>query len=189
MLTVRVFVVAVIFVLMFVGVVRADGLAFSVYADQACTVAVSSVDWGSLAPGQTVTKDVYVRNEGSGSFSSFSASISGVSPSAAADWLQLSVAAAPGVLPLGPGEVAELTLTLTVSRSAEACGFSFNIVLTGFAADVSGSTGGGGGGSVSHTLSGPSKAPAAGDSLNVNGFFLVAAVAIGAFLLLGKKKR
>ena len=44
------------------GYVKAIGV--QVYFDEACTNEVNSIDWGYLSPGQTSTKTVYVRNNG-----------------------------------------------------------------------------------------------------------------------------
>ena len=44
------------------GYVKAIGV--EVYFDEACTNEVNSIDWGYLSPGQTSTKTVYVRNNG-----------------------------------------------------------------------------------------------------------------------------
>jgi hypothetical protein len=115
-----------------------------------------------------------------------------VVPAGASNYLHLSLAVAPGVLPLGSGGVVRVSLVLSVAGNASAGGFGFSIVLTGFgAADSGGSSGGGGGGgggSVSQTLPSATKAPAAENSVNFNAVFLVAAVAAGAFLLMGKKR-
>jgi len=39
--------------------------SLGVYSDQACTVEVSAIDFGSFAPGENVTRTLFVRNEGS----------------------------------------------------------------------------------------------------------------------------
>ncbi len=38
--------------------------ALAVYSDAACTVPVSSVDFGTFAPGETVNRTIFLRNEG-----------------------------------------------------------------------------------------------------------------------------
>ncbi len=43
-----------------VGTVRSIGVG--VYWDNECTDTVSSIDWGTLEPGQTVNKTVYIKN-------------------------------------------------------------------------------------------------------------------------------
>jgi len=37
-----------------------------VYSDSACTVPITTIDWGAISPGSTVTRTVYVKNTGSG---------------------------------------------------------------------------------------------------------------------------
>jgi len=44
------------------GYVKAIGV--QVYFDEACTNEANSIDWGYLLPGETNTKTVYVRNNG-----------------------------------------------------------------------------------------------------------------------------
>jgi len=38
--------------------------ALAVYSDAACTVPVTSIDFGSFGPGETVNRTIYLRNEG-----------------------------------------------------------------------------------------------------------------------------
>ena len=38
--------------------------AMHLYRDRECTAPMTAIDWGTLYPGSTVTRTVYVRNEG-----------------------------------------------------------------------------------------------------------------------------
>ena len=40
------------------------GINVGLYADQACTTPVESIQWGLLEPGATANQTVYIRNEG-----------------------------------------------------------------------------------------------------------------------------
>src|SRR3972149_1525941 len=37
-----------------------------VYSDSACNVPLTTIDWGSISPGGTVTRTIYVKNMGNG---------------------------------------------------------------------------------------------------------------------------
>lgn len=41
-----------------------NSLSLGIYSDSACTTSVSSIAWGSLSPGGTITRTVYVKNLG-----------------------------------------------------------------------------------------------------------------------------
>lgn len=100
-----------------------------VYSNSACTTAASSIDWGTINPGGSVTRTVYVKNTGSTTLT-LALSISDWTPSTAngpitVSWNQAGTT-------LAPGQVATATLTLQVSSSISGItSFSNNIVITG----------------------------------------------------------
>ena len=102
-------------------------IEIDVYGDEGCTVVLSSVDWGSVEAGGSVSRVVYVKNSGDGGVV-LSLVTENWSPSAAADYLALSWDYDGGVL--GPGGVVGVTLTLDVDSSVSGVdGFGFDIVV------------------------------------------------------------
>lgn len=61
----------------------------AVYSDAACTVPVTSVDFGTFAPGDTVNKTIYLRNEG-GINGTYGLSTANWNPAVASSYLSLS---------------------------------------------------------------------------------------------------
>ena len=103
--------------------------AMGVYWDAGCTSVVSSVDWGLLEPGSTKNVTVFVRNEGK-SVVTLSLNATDWNPSSAADYMTLSWDYVGQQL--GPGEVIQVMLTLSISSSIKGItNFSFDIVITG----------------------------------------------------------
>ena len=100
-----------------------------VFWDLACTQVVSSIDWGTPEPGDSVDRTVYVKNTGSAPMN-VSLSASGWVPAGAGSYLTMSwdregaeVAA---------DEVVQALLTLDVSGSITGItDFSFDIVIEG----------------------------------------------------------
>ena len=100
-----------------------------VFWDLACTQVVSSIDWGTPEPGDSVNRTVYVKNSGSAPMN-VSLSASGWVPVEAGNYLTMSwdregaeVAA---------DEVVQALLTLDVSGSITGItDFSFDIVIEG----------------------------------------------------------
>ena len=100
-----------------------------VYTDIGCTQTCTSIDWGALAPSNTATRTVYVKNTGTVPVT-LSMAPSGWAPSNANTYLTLSWNQAGNVLNSGASVAA--TLTLTASSSAgNITSFGFNIVVTG----------------------------------------------------------
>jgi hypothetical protein len=110
-----------------IGTVTA--LNVGVYSDSACTQNCTSIDWGTLAPGNSTTKTVYIKNTGSVPATLSMATTNWV-PSNANTYLTLTWNRANYVLNAGTSVSA--TLTLTASSSAGAITtFSVSIVITG----------------------------------------------------------
>jgi hypothetical protein len=100
-----------------------------VYWDRNCTQHVSSIDWGSLAPGDTKAVSVYVQNK-SNETCLLTLTPTGWSPPAIANYLQLSQDYENKKIQ--PSEVVKVTQSLKVSASvAGVTDFSFNIIVAG----------------------------------------------------------
>ena len=100
-----------------------------VFSDSSCTVVLTSVDWGSVAPGNSVTKTIYVKNTGNVLITLSMTKTSWVPASAdgpiTLTWNRESTT-------LTAGQYTAATLTLSVSSSISGItSFSVNIVITG----------------------------------------------------------
>ena len=99
-----------------------------VYSDQACVNALSSIDWGLLAPGENKSVTFYLK-----SLSNVNASLSlsngNWAPSIAGNYISLSWNRE--TYHIFPGEVISAVLTLQVSASIqEVSSFSFDAIAT-----------------------------------------------------------
>lgn len=100
-----------------------------VFWDRNCTQGVSSIDWGSLAPGETKTVSVYVQSK-SNETCILILIPTGWNPPAAANYLELNQDYENKKIQ--PSEIVKVTLSLTVSASvAGVTNFAFNIVVEG----------------------------------------------------------
>ncbi len=104
------------------------GIGVGVYWDQACTNAVSYIDWDTIEPASAVNKTCYVRNEGN-SVSTLGLQTSNWDPSEAANYMSLSWDY--GGQSMNPDEVVQVTFTLSVSSSIQnITNFSFVITIS-----------------------------------------------------------
>lgn len=102
-----------------------------IYSNSACTTAASSVDWGTISPGGSVTKTVYIKNTGSTTVT-LGMSTSNWSPSTANGPITISWDQAGKTL--ARGQVVTATLTLKVSSSISGITtFGNSIVISGSA--------------------------------------------------------
>jgi hypothetical protein len=100
-----------------------------VYTDSGCTQNCTSIDWGSMAPGNSTTITIYIKNTGTVP-ETLSMAASTWVPSNANTYLTLTWNRANYVL--NPNTSVSATLTLAASSSAGSLTtFSFNIVITG----------------------------------------------------------
>ncbi len=100
-----------------------------VYSNQACTLLVSSMDWGTPEPGDVVTKIVYVKNTGNADMTLHLAT-SNWSPAAASNYLTVSWDQEGTTL--SADEVATASITLTVSGSITGIDtFTFQTIIEG----------------------------------------------------------
>lgn len=100
-----------------------------VYSDAACTLNVTSIDWGSVYPGGSVSRMVYVKNTGNVPLT-LSMSTSGWNPAVASG--QISVVWDKENALISSGQSTAATLTLSAVQSiAGVTSFSVNLIITG----------------------------------------------------------
>jgi len=107
-----------------------------VYSDHGCTQNVSSINWGTLTPGETKNDVVYVKNENEGNETIIlNLTTLNWQPNNAILLLNFSWSCRNNTIE--PGQVVEVTQTLSVAASIPSgfSGFSFNIV---FGGDING---------------------------------------------------
>ena len=100
-----------------------------VYSDAACTLNLTSIDWGSVYPGGSVSHTVYVKNIGNVPMT-LSMAATGWNPAGAAG--QINVTWDKENVVLNSGQSSSATITLSVSPSISGVtSFSMSIVITG----------------------------------------------------------
>jgi archaellum component FlaG (FlaF/FlaG flagellin family) len=104
----------------------------SIYSDSACTNSLSTIDWGTITPGNTVTKTLYVKNTGSGTSLTLSMSTSNWNPTSANGPVTLSWDREG--TQFSPGQSIKAVITLTASPGiADITNFNVQIIITGSA--------------------------------------------------------
>lgn len=107
------------------GSVKAIGVG--VYWDQACSNPVSSISWGTMDPGSSVNKTVYIKNTGNNA-AVLSLATSNWSPSNASSYMNLSWDY--NGQPVNANAVVQVKLTLSVqSNISGITNFSFDITI------------------------------------------------------------
>jgi hypothetical protein len=81
-----------------------------VYQDSACTVNATSIDWGVVDPGSSVTRSLYVKNTGNVAVT-LSMAVQSWSPSIAGSYIDVTWDRQGAVL--SAGQVVQTTFTLT----------------------------------------------------------------------------
>ncbi len=103
----------------------------NVYSDASCTVPVTSVDFGTFAPGDTVNRTIYLRNEG-GVTGTYSLATANWNPAIASQFLGLSWDYAGQSV--APGAVTKVVLHLHASTSltneSGITNFSFDAIIS-----------------------------------------------------------
>jgi len=100
-----------------------------VYWDEACTVNVTSIDWGFLEPGATANVTVYIQNEGTMSVM-LNMTTDNWNPALAQNYITLNWNQEGNVL--NSGDVLQAVLTLSVSSDISGVtNFTFDITITG----------------------------------------------------------
>ena len=99
------------------------------YSDSACTIPVTTLDAGSMSPGGTVTRTIYIKNSGSIPVT-LTMATSGWSPASASSYLTLTWNQQNHVLNAGASVSATLTLTAD-SDTGSLTTFSCSVTITG----------------------------------------------------------
>ena len=100
-----------------------------VYSDSACTLNLTSIDWGSVYPGGSVPRMIYVKNTGNAPIT-LSMTTASWNPGIAAG--QITVAWDKENAVLNAGQSTSATLTLNVSQNVSGVtSFSMNIIVSG----------------------------------------------------------
>jgi hypothetical protein len=100
-----------------------------VYSDSACTQSLTSINWGTISPGNSVTRTVYVKNLGT---TQVTLSMSGENWTPASANEPITVTWNREGTTIAPNQVATATLTLGVSSSVSGiASFSVDIVIAG----------------------------------------------------------
>jgi hypothetical protein len=100
-----------------------------VFSDSQCTQTLSSFDWGSIEPGASVTKTIYIKNTGDVQLTLAMVS-SGWGPSAAENFMDLTWNREDYALAVGQTTAAVLTLTVD-SDINDITVFNVDIVISG----------------------------------------------------------
>ena len=106
--------------------------SLGVYSDSACTLSLTSTDWGTVPPGGSVTRTVYVKNLGSVQLR-LSLSKTNWNPASANGPIVLNWNLERAILAVGQVKTATLTLSLSSSASGFTT-FSVDAVISGQAA-------------------------------------------------------
>jgi hypothetical protein len=108
------------------GAVKGVGVA--IYWDSACTNPVSSIGWGTVDPGASTSKTVYIKNTGNAA-ATLTKTVRNWTPTNAANYLSFSWNYANQVI--GNNKVQQVTLTLSAMSNATAIAtFNFDLVIT-----------------------------------------------------------
>jgi len=109
------------------GIIQTIGVA--AYTNSACTIPMTEVDWGKIAPGQSSTNTFYVRNEGN-SIMTLSLNTENWNPTEAKNYMTLNWNYAGQTI--SPNQTLQITLTLSVSQNIqEIDSFYFDIIIIG----------------------------------------------------------
>ncbi|MEM3880681.1 MAG: hypothetical protein QXD19_02925 [Candidatus Bathyarchaeia archaeon] len=99
------------------------------YSDAACSQPLTSIDWGTISPGATVTKTIYLKNTGNVPMT-VSMTTNNWSPTNANGPITITWDRESATLPAGQSIAAVITLRVSSSISG-ITSFSVNIVITG----------------------------------------------------------
>jgi len=109
------------------GVVATANLG--VYSDSACTQSLTSINWGTVSPGGSVARTIYVKNLGT---TQVTLSMTGANWSPGSADGPITLTWNRDGTALGANQVATATLTLSVSSSISGITtFNVDIVITG----------------------------------------------------------
>jgi hypothetical protein len=109
------------------GIVKAVGVG--VYEDSECSKNVTSINWGTLEPGDTVNFRVYIKNEGSTGLMLNMTTVNW-DPTQASEHITLNWNREGHIL--DPNSVVQASLTLSTSSDiSDVTNFSFDIIIMG----------------------------------------------------------
>jgi hypothetical protein len=106
-----------------------SAVGVGIYKDSGCTQPLSSISWGSIAPGQASNYTIYVKNPGTVA-ETLTKSTSAWNPASASNYLTFNWNRDNYVLNAGTSVSALLTLSVSSSVTG-ITNFSFNITITG----------------------------------------------------------
>ena len=104
------------------------GVNVGVFADSACTQNLTAISWGSVYPGESVNRTVYVKNTGNAPIT-LSMATAGWYPAVANG--PISIAWDREGVSLTSGQVVVAAITLSTSPSMSGMNFTVTIVITG----------------------------------------------------------
>jgi len=99
------------------------------FSDSGCTQALSTVDWGTMVPGSSVNKTIYIKNTGT-TMVSLNMTVNAWNPANAANYVALTWNREGTVLNVGNSVATLLVLTVSSSVSGITT-FGFNATITG----------------------------------------------------------
>ena len=101
----------------------------TIYSDSNCTEIISSVDWGSIKPGESTSKTAYVKNTGTGTVT-LDFTVINWTPIEAGDYINIAWDATS--TQLAEGQSKSTTLTLSVASTVTGITtFSNSIIISG----------------------------------------------------------
>ena len=101
-----------------------------IYSESTCQTALTSIDWGTLTPGTSITRVIYIKNTGSGVSLSLGLTTSNWDPAIANGPITVSLDKT-GTR-LSPGQSTAASITLTVSSTiADISNYSLVMTITG----------------------------------------------------------
>lgn len=109
--------------------IQTQTAGLNVYGDSSCTALISSLPWGNVSPGGSITNTVYVKNEGNVPLT-LTLDTTSWNPSNAPNYISLKWNY--NGQELAPNQSVRVILTLTVSQSVSGIdSFNFEIVVNG----------------------------------------------------------
>jgi hypothetical protein len=108
---------------------RSQSPYFGCYNDSQCNSALSSIDWGELSPGESVSYSFYVQNQADSALTGLSCQMLEVVPENADKFLSLDYSVSSKSL--SKNEFTEVDLTLKVDPNIhDITEFSFDVLVT-----------------------------------------------------------
>jgi len=171
---------------------RSQSPYFGCYSDSKCNTTLSSIDWGELIPGESVSYGFYVQNHADAALTGLSCQMLEVVPEQADKFLRLDYSVSSKSL--STNEFAEVDLVLKVDPNIhDIKEFSFDVLVTAsFSESSDGGTeptdGSGGWEGPDHNWEETVEIPPEDEGLSSGQqMVLVAALFVCVYLFLGKK--